>query len=273
MRRSSLTLLLLLSATGCSRSTLVRQGPPVIVATPELAKESGFAPWAISMPFGHAQDGSALVLKFLERAEASGARYISNVQVVFMANDAGTELECRTQLMPEGPLPPWKALVRTAMAAGEYAPLQLVSRPMPFVMTVCQQVMVNQTVTQAVRSGVIPSNGGSNALSSRTFTESRPETRCGTATVTRTLTRYAFEDAVNYMPPRIERIVESRPELNLQESVAECLPRDPRAPRTNRIEALAYGGSGPRAAFLELPALAPVEAPVEASEPSSRVDL
>ncbi|MFY2559497.1 hypothetical protein ACN469_17825 [Corallococcus terminator] len=272
MRRSALTLLLLFSA-GCSRSTLVRQGPPVIVATPELAKQSGFEPWAISMPFGHAQDGSALVLRFLERAETSGARYISNVQVVFMANDAGTELECRTQLMPEGPLPPWKALVRTAMSAGKYAPLRLVARPVPDVMTVCQQVMVSQTMTQAIRSGVHPSQGGSNALSSATFTVSRPETRCGTATVTRMLTRYAFEDAVNYVPPRIDRIAQSRTELKLQESEAECLPRDPRAPRTNRIEAVAYGGSGPRAAFLELPTPAPAEAPVEASQPSSRVDL
>lgn len=272
MRRSALTLLLLLSA-GCSRSALVRQGPPVVVATPEQAKQSGFEPWAISMPFGHAQDGSALVLKFLERAEASGARYLSNVQVVFMANDAGTELECRTRLMPEGPLPPWKALVRTAMAAGEYAPLKVIERPVPYVMTVCQQVMVSQTVNQAVRGGVHPSQGGNNALSTQTFTVSSPETRCGTQTVTRILSRYAFEDAVNYVPPRIDRIGESRPELKLQETEAECQPRAPRAPRTNRIEALAYGGAGPRAAFLELPAPAPTAAPVEASEPSSRVDL
>lgn len=271
MRRSTLTLLLLLSA-GCARSTLVRHGPPVIVATPELAKQSGFEPWAISMPFGHAQDGSALVLRFLERAETSGARYVSNVQVVFMANDAGTELECRTHLMPEGSVPPWKALVRTAMKAGEYAPLRLVLRPVPEMMTVCQQVVVSRTTVEAVRGGLL-SPQGAFALSTQTYTTSSPETRCGSMPMTRILSRYAFEDAVNYLPPRIDRLEEARPELKLQETEAECMPRDPRAPRTNRIEALAYGGAGPRAAFLELPMPAPAPAPVEAPHPSTQVDL
>jgi hypothetical protein len=74
-------------------------------------------------------------------------------------------------------------------------------------------------------------------------------TLCGYHPVTRMLTRYAFEDAINYMPPQLSRIREARPELRLEETDAECLPREPRAPAVNRIEALAYGGSGPKAAL------------------------
>ncbi|NTX02341.1 hypothetical protein [Myxococcus sp. CA040A] len=268
MRRSSLTLLLLLSAA-CARSPLVRQGFPVIVATPALAQQSGFAPWAISMPFGHAQDGSTLVLRFLERAETSGARYVSNVQVVFMADDGGTELECRTHLMPEGPVPPWKTLVRTAMAAGEYAPLRVIRRPIPYTMTQCREHWVSTTVTEATRSGPSSARGAAVLMTTTSMT-SRPEIRCEPVTATRILSRYAFEDAVDYVPPRIERLLESRPELKLLETEAECLPRDPLAPRTNRIEALAYGGSGPRAAFLDVPPVAPARAPKPAP---TQVDL
>ncbi|MCP3064443.1 hypothetical protein LXT21_37285 [Myxococcus sp. K38C18041901] len=251
MRRSALTLLLLLCAA-CARTSSVvpRRGPPVTVVPPELALESGDSPWAISMPFGLAQDGSALVLRFLERAEASGARFLSNVQVVFVADDAGTSMECRTRLMPEGTIPPWKPLIRTAMAAGEYAPLKLVSRPVPDVVVSCQETWAVTMVPQAMRVSSMDRARPGELLIGGNMVR-RPEVRCGPVATMRLLTRYAFEDAVNYVPPRIERMGEHRPELKLQETEAECYPRDPAAPGVNRIEAMAYGGAGPRAALLD----------------------
>ncbi|WP_426731438.1 hypothetical protein [Myxococcus faecalis] len=267
MRRSALTLLLLLCAA-CARtsssSVVPRRGPPVTVVPPELALESGYSPWAISMPFGLAQDGSALVLRFLERAEASGARYLSNVQVVFVADDAGTSMECRTNLMPEGAIPPWKPLIRTAMAAGEYAPLKLVSRPVPDVVVSCQETWAVTMVPQAIR---VSNAGGAHPgeLTVGGNMVRRPEVRCGPVATLRPLTRYAFEDAVSYVPPRIERMGKHRPELKLQETEAECYPRDPASPGVNRIEAMAYGGAGPRAAFLDGP-MTPMEAPRSAPQ-------
>jgi hypothetical protein len=76
--------------------------------------------------------------------------------------------------------------------------------------------------------------------------------------VARVVTRFAFEDAANYLPPNIQRIRDARPELKLEETDAECVPRNAQAPAVNRIEALAYGGSGPKAAMPSTAEVQPV---------------
>ena len=45
----------------------------------------------------------------------------------------------------------------------------------------------------------------------------------------------------------------------IEETGAECLPRNPAAPAINRIEAVAYGGAGPKAALEAHPEVVPVQ--------------
>ncbi|MFP2932823.1 hypothetical protein ACLESO_48300 [Pyxidicoccus sp. 3LG] len=255
MRRSSLALFLLLSAA-CAHGPR-RSGAGVLLAPAELARQSGLEPWAISMPFPKDQDGTKLVLEFMDRAEASGARFISDVQVVFMAEEDGLPLECRTRLVPEGTAQDIQKGMRTARADGQRPALTLVKREVTRPEFTCgsQRVARLQTDVYTHSYPTAPQKRSHGVTRGHPFND---VTQCGYQPVTRLLTRFAFEDAVNYVPPEIARVREARPELRIEETDAECLPRDPLAPAVNRIEAVAYGGSGPRAAMEAMPEVVPV---------------
>jgi hypothetical protein len=255
MRRSSLALLLLLSSA-CASGPARRSGPGVLLTPSELARQTGLEPWAISMPFAKDQDGTELVLKFLERAEASGAQFVSDVQVVFMTEEDGQPLECRTRLVPEGTKRDTQKGLRTASADARPA-LTMVTRPVTQLQLTCVAQQVQRLQTQSYMDAYLTAP----TIRSNARTGGHPfgnVTQCGHHPVTRMLTRYAFEDAVGYVPPELPRVQKVRPELRLEETDAECLPRAPFAPAVNRIEALAYGGSGPRAAMHAVPEVAPV---------------
>jgi hypothetical protein len=209
------------------------------------------------MPFGKDQDGTELVLKFMERAEASGARLVSDMQVVFMTEEDGQPLECRTRLVPEGTARDLQRGMRTAAAGSERPSLTLVKRPVsrPEFACVDQHGVRVKTGTYTETTGRVPARRGQGGAAGHPFEQ---VTLCGYRPVTRLLTRYAFEDAVNYVPPEVARVREGRPELRIEETDAECVPRDPLAPAVNRIEAVAYGGSGPKAALEGVPQVVPV---------------
>jgi hypothetical protein len=68
-----------------------------VIATEDAVK-TGLPEWELAMPLGEKEDES--VLAFLARAEAAGARYVSDVNVVFAAEKDGQLLECRTHITP-----------------------------------------------------------------------------------------------------------------------------------------------------------------------------
>ncbi len=68
-----------------------------VIAT-DAAEKTGLPEWALTIPLGEKEDES--VLEFLARAEAAGARYVSDVEVVFAAEKNGQFLECRTHIKP-----------------------------------------------------------------------------------------------------------------------------------------------------------------------------
>ncbi|WP_375772644.1 hypothetical protein NR798_17710 [Archangium gephyra] len=70
----------------------------LLVVKKDDAVKSGLPEWSLAMPLGEKQDES--VLKFLEQAEAVGARYVSDLNVVYAAQKDGQWLECRTHIEP-----------------------------------------------------------------------------------------------------------------------------------------------------------------------------
>jgi hypothetical protein len=92
-----------LSGVGCSHTPVGYRVPgkgleSVTVLTEHDAVTTGLPAWSLAMPLGAEEDAS--VLKFLEQAEASGAKYLTDVAVVFAAEDNGQPLECRTHFLP-----------------------------------------------------------------------------------------------------------------------------------------------------------------------------
>jgi hypothetical protein len=70
----------------------------VRVVAAEEALKTGLPGWTLSMPLGEEKDAS--VLAFLERAEAAGARYVTDLDVVYAAEAQGQPVECRTHIQP-----------------------------------------------------------------------------------------------------------------------------------------------------------------------------
>ncbi len=76
----------------------------VRVVASDQAEKSGLPEWSLSMPLGEEKDPS--VLAFLARAEAAGARYVTDLDVVYAAEEQGRLMECRTHIRPVVTLEP-----------------------------------------------------------------------------------------------------------------------------------------------------------------------
>ncbi|MCE9670248.1 hypothetical protein LY474_20835 [Myxococcus stipitatus] len=244
---------LLLFASACAHGPAQGSESRVVVSSAELARQTGLKPWAISLPFGANEDGTDLVLKFLDRAETSGARFVTQLQVVFVTQEEGQSLECRTRLSPDG-LPPEEKEARVRMVSVTGKPLALLERvaqPYAAMMVTCQEVLMPGTTVTATTTSKGGRYDGMGPSSDPSFSSGglRTATRCGSTPVTRYRYQYGFEAAAGYTPLNPQRLLAARPGLVLVQSDAECIPRPPHAPRNNRIEALAFGGVGPDAAL------------------------
>lgn len=70
----------------------------LLVVQKDEAEKTRLPEWRLEIPLGEKQDDS--VLEFLAWAELAGARYVSDVDVVFAARQGTQVLECRTHLEP-----------------------------------------------------------------------------------------------------------------------------------------------------------------------------
>jgi len=94
----------------------------VLVVKAEDAARSGLPEWSLAMPLGEKEDAS--VLEFLARAEASGARYVSDVDIVFAGEKNGQLLQCRTHITPIASLARgWRVGAMTARGAMRQVPV------------------------------------------------------------------------------------------------------------------------------------------------------
>ncbi|AKQ66107.1 hypothetical protein A176_003019 [Myxococcus hansupus] len=229
---------------GCTHSA--RRVEPVELAPADLAQRAAMEAWSISMPFEQGQDGTELVLALLDRAEASGARYVSDVQVVFMTKQDGQPLECTTRLVPESEFIETQE-VPSEQEVDPKAPTALKGFTFSALEFGCDAVASSRLIRQrrSLPSSVPPAQE-TQAAASR---PSRSGNSCAYTRVEHALTRYAFQEDVGYVPPIPYLIQQARPAMALEEAHAVCVPASPHGPTNNRIEAVVHGGSGPRAAL------------------------
>jgi hypothetical protein len=88
---------------GCAHQPVGYQVPgtaeeSVTVLSEGDVPKTGLPAWSLAIPLGENQDES--VLHFLERADASGAKYLTDVNVVFASEKNGQQMECRTHFLP-----------------------------------------------------------------------------------------------------------------------------------------------------------------------------
>jgi hypothetical protein len=118
----------------------------LLVVPMDEAERTRLPEWRLEVPLGEKQDDS--VLAFLAWAEAAGARYVSDVDVVFAARQGMQVLECRTHLEPvlayeQGARPEMRAVIDDQPRPGYSV------QPCP--QGACEQLLPTSQQPQALR--------------------------------------------------------------------------------------------------------------------------
>ncbi|WP_224241227.1 hypothetical protein [Hyalangium gracile] len=219
----------------------------VVVATPEEVRKAQLPGWTLTLPFGAKQDGTELMLKFMEQADAAGAKYLSDVSIVIATEEDGQPVECRTRVVP--------VLSTHTTQQQVQRPGHIVSRPilMPVTRTVtemdfrCQMVSEPRTVSETYQqSQYDPSSKTTRSVTrTRMVTRHEMRQRCSHVPVTRTVTRYEYQHRSEYIPPRFDVVTQYHSLWNLTETPPECTPRQQEAQgpssASHRIEGRAHG--------------------------------
>lgn len=245
------------------------------VVAPADAAASGLRAEPLVIPFGDGADGTALLDDFLARADAAGARLVTDLAIVLRADDGEHTLECRTEVVPE-------TVTRTEVRPGR---TEAVLVPRRVTRTVTEQEYRCQTVTRTKHvtrteseyrceyvtkpvhktRTVYRSEYDYGTRSSRSVprtesyteyerqrecryqpvtkrvTEQVPERECRYEPVTRTVTRYEHQLEQQYQPPRMETIRRQRlRELEPACAVVGPAGQPPGAGAPNRLEGTLY---------------------------------
>lgn len=213
--------------------------------------------------FGPKQDGTALVLDFLERAQRRGARYVSDIRIELAVPRGGQPALCATRLLP--------------FARGMRVP---VTHTTPGHI---EQRMVPKLVTRTVNESVSDCKSESHPVTryetryethyetrytsqydyscrcsrmvshsvpvsrSRTVPVTHYETRyvCRQRPVTRLVTRYEHQLVTRFIPPRTQIIAKHFTDFDLVQATPQCRPLDSGArggARPHRIVGIVYAG-------------------------------
>lgn len=212
---------------------------PIVGARNPLARgpEQGLV-----VQFGPDQDGTQLLVDFLEEARARGAVSASDVNLVFVTTRQGKPLECRFGVQPEGdfariPLPAGATLVPlgkpvTQEVTENERRCDAMTLPSQTMTTGseyrCSYAAVQGPFQRSYVCRVVPTT--------RLSTEKNARTACRYEPVTRTVTRYDFELASRFVPPQLEQVQEAK--LVETQPVCYAPPPGPEGPALgNRLEA------------------------------------
>lgn len=214
------------------------------VVTAERADQEAKPFWVLWLPIGLGTNGTQLVASFLAQADVAGAAMVSDLAIYLRTVRDGQVVECRSEIVPDtetssGWLPPPLELVpagglvtRTVTeyeqrcATLERTETETVIAPVRRCHSVRKPVTRTRTTYSTSydsRSGSFRTTPGTGIYTDYT-TEERchswptpvqrtkyvPFRKCSTALVTRTATRYEFQFAGHFAPPRLDMLTRQR---------------------------------------------------------------
>ncbi len=92
-----------LAASGCAsplEAVAPRNGLRIVHRS--VAQARAAAGEKLSLPFGQGQNGTELLVAFLERAEAGGVAFVSDISIAWVFRWRGIPVECRAQVFLDG---------------------------------------------------------------------------------------------------------------------------------------------------------------------------
>jgi hypothetical protein len=242
-----LALLFLSGCAGIDSYPVPAEPEDMTLTTREQAEAASLPAWTLTMPLGERRDGTELVLEFLKYAESTGARYVTEVNLVLGVEQQGRPVECRTRI---GPIRPASSAQRPDPSADSpetrpwrVSETRMVSEPQ----LRCRMVTDSRLVPETHMESEYDSFSKSHRMVPRTRMVMRHDTRqeCQHETVQRSVTRYVYQFHTGFIPPDLEEVARYQPRLTLAESAPECTPIEPgdgrRTGLAHRIEARVHG--------------------------------
>jgi hypothetical protein len=226
-------LLLCITLTGCVHGA---SGRPVGGETPHVpgiriiradqAAALKVQGQPLEFPFGDRQDGTKLVLDFLEEAKRAGARYVSDIRIELRTARDGRSLDCVTELLP------------ISQPGSEVVPheqpgrveTRTVMRPVTQTVTeyTYQCRMTMQPVTRMETSYQYQYDYASRTSRSvpvtRMVTSYQSRNDCSMVPVTRTVTRYEHQIETRFIPPSLVYLRTHYSDFDMVESKPRCRP-------------------------------------------------
>lgn len=212
--------------------------PNLTIVTAEQGARLGIEPVHASSTFEEGQDGTRVVVDFLQRATLRGARYVSDLRVVIISEQDGKPIACETRIAPV------EERVNVMVPGGfKSAPtLAPVSRMVTESQYRCR--MVSEPVTRSETT--YRTEYDYSRKTTRTVPKTRMVTRyemrqkCGLEPVTRMVTRYEFQYRMQYAPPHLESVSRQK----LKETQATCFTEEGNTAGEglgkSRVEAMLY---------------------------------
>jgi hypothetical protein len=175
--------------------------------------------------FGPNQDGTKLVLDFLDEAKRAGGLYVSDIRIILTTRRQGAPVSCETRLSP-------RSEIKQEALVPKVIPGRTETRHVlkPVTRMVTEHRYRCRSVSRPVTSyqTTYQSRYDYASKSYRSVPVTRPVTRyqhrneCRTVPVTRTVTRYEYQLETKYIPPRLTYLSANYTDFNLIETRPVC---------------------------------------------------
>ena len=199
--------------------------PKIRIIEGGQARERGLKGRTFELPFGDNQDGTKLVLDFLDEAHRAGATHVSDIRIVLVTRGARPR-RCSTRLLPFAKRHDYKVPHVIPGRTEQRSVMRPVTQTVTEYQQQCRMVShpVTRTVTNYQYQYDYASRSSRSVPVTRTVTSYEYRNECHSVPVTRTVTRYEHQLETRYIPPQLTYIAAHFTDFDLIESRPECEP-------------------------------------------------
>jgi hypothetical protein len=181
---------------------------------------------SFDLPFGDQQDGTKLVLEFLEQARKAGARYVSDIRIVVVSQRGDRTRRCATRLLPFAKKESYKVPHQIPGRTETRMVPKLVTQMVTEYQTRCKMVSVPVTRMETTYQYQYDymSKSTRSVPVTRMVTSYQYQNKCSSQPVTRTVSRYEYQMQTRYIPPQLTYLSAHYTDFDLVESTPTCEP-------------------------------------------------
>jgi len=215
------------------------ESPGVIVITRNEAAQHELRPIPLVLPFDDGQDGTRLLVAYLDEARRRGASYVSDVAFFLVRDTEGSPVECRTGVYPEE-----QDVSQRVPGSFRHVP---VNKPVRRFVTEWEYRchMVPKPVSKIETTYRTQYDSSSRSMLSvpetHFVTSYEMRSDCQAEPVNRLVTRYEFEIESQFVPPHLEYVSTQR--LKQADPICYLIDGVGAGKHANRIEGVAYAVS------------------------------